>query len=171
MVGRTLAALCVGCLLWAAPASASDQAVVHITDDGTIVAKMAIGATEAQIREVLADTEGALAGLSPEVLSVEAVPKGTCEEVTRRTKGMFRPFKFRALRCPTSNGWKESLLESSDFGAYASEWQLTPNGSQVEIVYTIKTELNAPVPAALVRSNLRDSAKGLVERLAKKFRR
>lgn len=166
---HTAMAMAIG-LFCAAPSFAAEPAV-SVNSEGRVVATMTIDASSADLKAVLADTTGAFAELSPDVLNVSSVRKGDCEEVTRSTRGIFRPFRFRALRCKTSNGWSEKLMESGDFTSYASDMQLVETADGVLVTYSIETEINAPVPDSMVRSNLQSAAKNLLVRLAKRVRR
>jgi len=154
-----------GWMLWLSLAGASELSM-SVEGDGTIVVHTTIPASEAAIRAVLADTEGSFSALSPDVLSVSAVPSGNCEKVTRSTRGIWRPMTFVALRCPTTDGWSEKLVEKGDFTAYASQWSLTAKGDSTGVTYRILTELSAPVPTSMVRQNVEKATKGLLERLA-----
>ena len=102
-------------------AHANDHgASVSIDAEGVVVARILVPATSDEVRALLADTSGRLAALSPDTLSVISTPDGACEMVDRKTRGIFRPFAFRAQRCPTANGWQETLMQSDDFTAYGT---------------------------------------------------
>lgn len=159
-------------LLVSITASAADEARVSVDDQGRVVARIAVAASADEVKAVLADPKGTLAALSPETLSVQTTTEGRCEMVDRKTRGVWRPFAFRAKRCPTAHGWTETLVASDDFTAYAAEWEVEDSDDgTTEVVYTIQTEINAPVPRALVRTNLKTAAGDMLKRLAGLFRR
>ena len=166
-----LRALLVPLLFASSLAIAGDDATVSVDDRGHVIARIQVPATTTEVRALLADTEGRLAQLSPDTLSVKSTPDGDCEMVERRTRGIFRPFAFRAKRCPTERGWEETLVESGDFTAYEAEWELEEQeDGTTEVVYRIQTEINAPVPSSLVRSNLKTAAGNMLKQLVDVFR-
>jgi hypothetical protein len=142
-----------------------------IEDDGTVRMSMEIDASEADIRAILADTSGSLMDLSTEVLSVQSLPKGTCEDVKRETKGVWRPLKWRSLRCPTANGWHEELVTSDDFSAFETEWRLEAVDGGTIVTYRVRTELNMAIPQTVVRDGIVKGARNALVNLAKKVLR
>lgn len=148
----------------------ADEPSVAVDDDGTVKVSMLISASEVNIREVLQDIEGELADLSPDVLSVEIVKDGRCQEIARSTRGLFRPFRFRSLRCPTAHGWHESLIESGDFSAYFTDWSVIETDAGTEVVYTVHTELYI-FPKPIVTRTVVQSAKQQLIKLARKVAR
>jgi hypothetical protein len=142
---------------------------VHVDGEGRVVAVVTVQATPERVRTILADTAGALKELSPNTLSVEVTPDGPCERVNRQTRGIFQPLTLRSKRCPTADGWEETLMESDDFEHYEALWRVRSTESGTEVTYRIATVLTAPVPQLLVRQNLKQAAgtilQGLVARL------
>lgn len=163
MLGSLLLALALS------PAALADEPpTVQLSGDGTVEARLRLPAEAgAEVRKVLADP-AALGQLTSEVLSVETVERGSCQEVTRRTRGMFRPFKLRALRCPTAEGWEESLLEGSDFKAYATEWRVVETADGTEVIYRVRTELDVAVPQAVINQNVVQSTRNQLIKLARR---
>jgi hypothetical protein len=164
-------ALFLICVLSPAVASADDDATVTVDDEGRVVARIHVPASTEEVRAVLGDTDGQLAALSPDTLSVQTTQVGPCEMVDRKTRGVWRPFAFRAKRCPTDRGWQETLVASDDFTKYEAEWELEATDHGTEVVYKIQTEINAPVPSSLVRTNLKSAASSMLKRLVGVFRR
>ncbi len=142
------------------------EPVVTIDDAGHVVARVVLPASASDVHDILSDTDGAMAELAPDVLDVTIESAGTCELVSRRTRGVFRPFAFRARRCPTRNGWKEVLVDSEDFLAYEAAWELEETAGGTEVIYRIQTELNSPVPQGVVRSSLKSAAGQILSGLA-----
>ena len=146
----------------------AEEPTVSVGDDGTVEARMLLPeGTGGEIRRVVGDTR-ALATLSPDVLSVETQPRGECEEVTRSTRGMLRPFRLRSLRCPTAQGWKESLIEQGDFTEYATEWRIVETAAGTEVVYRVRTALDIAVPEAVIRRTVAQSARDQLLKLARR---
>jgi carbon monoxide dehydrogenase subunit G len=150
----------------AVAAFAADPAVT-VWPDGTVAATVVVDAPEAQVRAALADS-AACARLSPDVLSVHVAKQGRCDEISRETRGMFRPFHMLVRRCPTPTGWSESLVQSDDFSSFSSDWSVAPSAEGTTVTYSVKTELAMPVPEAMLRRSLSSAAKTVLLNLVKK---
>lgn len=138
---------------------------VHVDAEGRVVATVTLSAQPEAVRAILADTAGSLKDLSPNTLSVEVSPEGSCERVQRHTRGILQPLVFQSRRCPTDDGWVETLTESEDFEHYEAMWAVRTTDSGTEVTYRIATVLTAPVPQALVRRNLKQAAGTILQRL------
>lgn len=138
---------------------------VHVDAEGRVVATVTLNAQPDEVRAILADTAGSLKDLSPNTLSVEVRPDGTCEHVQRHTRGILQPLVFDSKRCPTDEGWEETLLQSEDFEHYEAMWAVRITDSGTEVTYRIGTVLTAPVPQVLVRRNLKQAATTILQRL------
>lgn len=155
---------------WAVLSLASaTEPTSEVRDDGTVVVKINVEATPTEVKALLADTEGAAMDISADLLSVTATQRGACEEVRRETRGVFRPFEMKVLKCPTPNGFVESLVASDDFSAYQSTWSVQPGVTGSDVTYSVRTELNAPVPGAMVRKGVLDGARNAIVNLARKL--
>jgi hypothetical protein len=133
---------------------ASDRA------DGSVVVVAVVEAPQPDVQRLLADASE-VRRLFPDVLDeqIERDGDGPCMRVHRRTRGLLRPFELFTRRCPTAAGFREELVSSSDFGAYASEWVVTSDpagGTRIE--YRVRTELEVAVPESAVRAALRKAA-------------
>ena len=135
--------------------------------DGTVEVRLVVDASTAEIRKVLADTNGIFSTLNTDIYETETRKKGPCEEVKRRTKGVFRPFNFRSLRCPTKVGFTETLISSNDLSGYDSTWELVDTDSGTEIIYRVRTQLNSNLPKLLVQKGTLAGAKETVMNLAR----
>ncbi len=138
---------------------------VRIDAEGRVVATVTLNAQPESVRAILADTAGALKDLSPNTLSVEVSDEGACELVRRHTRGILQPLVFQSRRCPTDEGWEESLVQSEDFEHYEAMWAVRTTDSGTEVTYRIGTVLTAPVPQVLVRRNLKQAAGTILQRL------
>ena len=165
-----MVAILIGWVLVGPVSAATSEPVVHVDDAGRVVAMVIVDASPEQVRVILADTAGSLKDLSPNTLSVEVTSDGPCERVDRQTRGIFQPLTFQAKRCPTADGWEETLVESDDFEHYEALWSVRTTDAGTEVIYRIATELTAPVPQVLVRQNLKQAAgtilRALVARLS-----
>ena len=145
----------------------SDLPRTSVDADGSVVGQIIIEASEEEILQILAEIDS-LRELSTEVTIVGSRRKGRCQEVERTSRGVFRPFKWLSLRCPTDHGWTESLIESNDLSHYETEWVLVGMGESTAVTYRVRTEITAMVPNAVVRSGMLSGVKNAVINLAKK---
>ena len=108
----------------------AQEPTMSVEADGTVVAVVEVAATPDRVRGVL-DDPFALAKLSPDILSTkeEAGAPAGCQRFARETKGMWRPLELVFQRCRTEAGWREELVSSEDFEAYATDWTLTPTAA------------------------------------------
>jgi hypothetical protein len=132
----------------------------------TVVVVAVASAPAADVRRVLADPRQ-VRELFPDVLEeqLEAEPGG-CVRVQRRTRGLLRPFELFTRRCPTAGGFREELITSDDFEAYASEWVVALDDAGVTTVeYRVRTTLDAPIPSTTVTAAVRQAAVRAVSKL------
>ncbi|MEQ1501642.1 MAG: hypothetical protein ABMB14_05395 [Myxococcota bacterium] len=142
---------------------------VPTVEDGTVVVVATVPATEDRVRGVLADS-AAVATLFPDVLDETVTPDGGCLAVHRHTRGLLRPLELFSRRCPTPRGWREDLVTSGDFEAYATEWIVVagPDGTRIE--YRVKTAIDAPVPQSMITAAVKQAAVAAVGRLVDRVR-
>jgi hypothetical protein len=146
----------------------SDLPRTSVDEDGSVVGQMVIEATQEEIRHILSQIDN-LRELSTEVTIVESHRKGRCQEVERTSRGVWRPFRWLALRCPTAQGFSESLVQSTDLSHYETEWVLEEMGESTNVTYRVHTEVDhVMVPNAVVRSGMLSGVKNAVVNLAKK---
>jgi uncharacterized protein YndB with AHSA1/START domain len=150
-------------LLWVALAFAQDPTVTSAAD-GTVTATVDVAASAEKVRACLADAE-ATSKLTPEVIDAEATPKGACEVVDVTSQGAWNPFTYKALRCPTKDGWTYELLQSEDFEALHIEWKVTPTSSGSTVEYKVKTDLAMSLPSSVVQPRLERSARATLMKL------
>jgi hypothetical protein len=137
---------------------------VH-ADGDTIRGSLIVASSASRVRAALADG-AALAATSPEVRAATARPQGACEALRLEVSGLFSPFEVHTLRCPTANGWTETLIESSMFSAWETSWTVTPTADGgARIDYAVRTALDLPVPASLVRDRTARSVRICLDRV------
>ncbi len=155
-------------LIFSLASALAAEPTVTTQADGTVVARMEVAASAEAIRAILSDSEASVR-LSADVLSVDAALKGKCSEMTVQTKGAWNPLEYKALRCPTANGWRTSLIESDDFSALEVEWKLDPSCSDLTTVeYRVRTDVDIVAPKALVQQGVRRSARDTLKELLRK---
>ena len=98
--------------------SGAAEPSVETDSTGLIVGTVVIAASEAEVRSVVDDAKQC-GELSPQVVSVRTSSAANgCEELVTETKGLFRNLTYTSLRCPTDNGWDDSLVQSDDFSEF-----------------------------------------------------
>lgn len=152
-------------LLFAAALSASaSEPEVELDPTGAIVGRILVPADAEAVREVVGDPT-ALGRLSPDVVSVQEQPSGRCIDVTTETRGLFRSLFMKSRRCPTADGWEDRLVESEDFDAYETRWSLREVDGGTEVTVRVHTEVDLPVPDAIVQSRQKKSVGQVLENL------
>ena len=151
-------------LVFAGRAGAGEPAPTVRAVDGGYVASIVVSASPEAVRAVLADA-GDLGLRTADVLSVEVVPRDACVEVHVSTRGLTRPLTYRALRCPTASGYRESLLETGDFKKYESEWRIESFEGGSRVSFRVVVDPDVPVPRVVVLQNVKRSTAAAVVRL------
>jgi hypothetical protein len=154
------------CLV-ALPAVAHETSV-HVRDDGAVIGRLLIDAEADQIRAAIPGMQDANG--SSNVLEAKVVPNGLCRNIFRKTKGLWRPLEMNTQFCPTTSGWREFLVESSDFNAYETEWVLRPQpGGGTQVQLRVVSDVNLTLPAGMVRDStvqsVRETLATLLERV------
>ena len=127
-------------------------------EDDLLVIEAVVDRPASEIRPLLGDIQ-MMSDISPDILETTSQAIGTCHKVTRKTRGIWRSLELNLLRCPTADGWKETLLKPGDYTAYESHWEVrdAPGGSHLS--FKLRTEVNLPVPDALVRRQVQSASK------------
>lgn len=158
----------IAVLLLASPILAQEPTGT-MDDAGVASIQVVLPESEAEVRAALADPEWA-AALPPEVLSVETLGAGRCVTLGVTVKGAWDPLHYTAERCPTAKGFKYRLLQSESITSYEAEWSLTPHtGGGTEVTYRVRTEVDLPVPRAMIRKGVLASARHTVVALVRKL--
>lgn len=145
-------------------ADATPKIWTRITDDGEVIAVVRIPAPLASVRQALTSAERAHL-YAPTTLAAKATADGACERVDLQVKGLFTPFTAKTRRCPTADGWLESLVHSDDFSDYLAEWKLQSLGDATTVHYRVRTIINVSVPHSLITSRTRKVLQTTLERL------
>jgi hypothetical protein len=160
----------VALLTWASPALSDDKPSVRVQDDGTVVGRLLIDADASHIKKAIPGLQDANA--SSQVVEARMVPNGSCNDIFRKTRGLWRPLEMQTRFCPTTTGWREFLVQSSDFNAYETEWVLRPSaGGGTQVQLKVVSDVNLMVPTSAVRSStvasVHETLKTLLDRVFK----
>lgn len=149
----------------------AQDSTAFLDEAGMAHARAFVAQSEAEVREALRDPEVA-AALPPEVLKVHTLSGGACVTLGITVKGAWDPLTYTTQRCPTASGYTYRLLNSDSITAYEAEWSLSPRpGGGTEVNYKVRTEVDLPVPATLVRKGVLQSAKDTVLALVRRVTR
>jgi len=86
------------------------------------------------------------------VLELRFQPEGSCHSVFRKTRGLWSPLTMQTRLCPTSQGWREHLVQSDDYADYETEWVIRDNQEgPTEMQLSVRTSVNLTVPGSLLR--------------------
>jgi hypothetical protein len=134
----------------ASPASPSAKITTRITAKGEVIAEVKVAAKTQTVREMLASAERSH-NLAPTTVSAHATRDGDCEKVKLQVRGLITPFQLETRRCPTSKGFRETLIGSTDFVEYHNEWVLKDLGAEGTLVtFKTRTMPNVQVLESLI---------------------
>ena len=92
--------------------------------------------------------------------------EGSCQQVAFVSPNPIIEARYEVKRCPTSDGWSASLIESNAFSTYASSWKVVDREGGASITYQVELETSLWVPNSLVRSETRRSVKKMLRSMA-----
>lgn len=70
---------------------------------------------------------------------------------------------YTVRQCATATGYRSTLVSSSDFDAYETEWSVTPEGEGSLLTYTIHLEPSLPFPTSMVTGTLRKEVEEMMQ--------
>lgn len=159
LVALSLALLCA----WSAPAYADDNVEINVVADGTVEGTVVVGASLERVRQYIADTES-IRRLSKDVETVTITRDGGCEIVTTFAKSVI-DVTYVARRCPTETGWIETLMQSKQFADYYCEWFTKSVAGGTWIKLRMRTAMDLPIPARIVRGTLKRNFKTMFSQI------
>jgi len=138
-------------LWWVFGAALAAEPQVSIGDDGLLHGAMVIEAPPEAVLAVLEDAER-MAGWSKDVLAFDPVgePAGGCQVYAGKTRGLWSPLTYKTKRCRTTEGFRDTLVESDSFSVMSSEWKVRARGDHTAVDYTGDLELSFPVPKKML---------------------
>jgi hypothetical protein len=151
-------------LLLALAALTAQAAEPVVNPDGSVTMCVVLPAAEDIVRAEL-DTAAEASALHGDATLVSQERQGRCERSTFKTRGLLSSISYVALRCPTSDGWKQTLVSSETFEENEAEWVLRAVDGGTELRYRIQVRLDLPVGQRIVNAQIVDSMSRAVERL------
>ncbi len=152
--------------LWAwAIATASDGAAelkVETTEQGSQRGSVVVSAEVSAVAAIVRDPVrvGQLVGDAR--TTVRAVDDGACHTVTTETKHPIMAVSYVARGCPTDEGYRMELVESSQLRRFRSVWTVREVPTGTEVTFDLEVKPSFPLPGMIVR---RSSRKGVVDSL------
>ncbi len=158
-IGLVYAVAAVVALGASQPAFAADKAqgtmgAPTVDADGSVRVEMLVSCTPAEVQALLADPIRAHS-LSPDIASISrGSTSGACTELNISAKAVGgSTMDYRAQRCRTALGWRESLVESSSFTHMDTEWTVESTDAGTRVVLRVRTAVTG-LPDFLVRSSV-----------------
>lgn len=157
MRGLMCASIACACAATAG-AQTPDEPLVQREEPGTIITRLLVPASAEEVRAVL-DDPVAFGGFTPDVLSMRVEPRGRCKLLSFDSRGFLEPMRYSTLRCPSAQGWSETLFQSEDFTRYDADMAFEDAPGGTLITYRLSVDLDFPVPDMVISRNVKKSAK------------
>jgi hypothetical protein len=122
-----------------------------------------IPASETIVRGALLDPIAA-ARFAPDIRTIAYVERGDCSRLRAVTTGI-PAVAYVYGRCPTADGWHETLVSSEDLDAYEVRWRFAPRGPGTTVTYMVRIDPRWPAPDFLVDRQVRSTMTTVLSRL------
>lgn len=138
-----------------------------VTDSADrVTTAVVIPADPAAVRAALADPTAACR-LSTDVLSARVVAtEGPCALIAVTTRGLTAPLAYTMRRCPSADGYTETLVQTDDFDQQESRWQLRAVPGGTEVTLQVRSQPRLPLPQRLINATVGSSAVQALKNLA-----
>lgn len=151
------------------PVQAAEPSAPTVAGSSTVTTDVFIAADSATVRAALADPVVACR-LSGDVLDARVLAtQGECTLVQVTTRGLTTPLTYTTRRCPTPEGFSETLVQTEDFDSQMSSWKLRPVTGGTQVTLMVRSEPRLPVPQRLINAAVGSGAvqtlKNLVQRV------
>jgi hypothetical protein len=73
--------------------------------------------------------------------------------------------RYTVRRCPTTEGYKATLIESNAFSSCTAEWRITDEGEGARMSYALDAVTSLPVPQSWARGGMKKAIGKLMKRL------
>lgn len=164
-LGLSLLVLGASAPVGAAAADGEPKVWSRVTDEGEVIVLTKIPASAAAVRAVLADAERSHM-LAPTTIEAKASADGACLRVKLKVRGVVSPLHLETRRCPTTTGFKETLIASSDFVDYHNEWTIQEMGDVVLVSFRSRSMPDLSVPESFILSQTRKVLTKVMTRLS-----
>lgn len=141
---------------------------VTVDDDGTVLGRVELSAPVDEVRSLLGDPERMNRVLKSES-QTEISQQGDCILQKTHQPHPIAAVDFVIRTCPTTTGWKTTLVESDDIERMDVEWKLAPMASGTAVTYSLDVESTMVLPDFVERGALKRSATKTLEALVAHF--
>lgn len=137
-------------------ASGEPSAAIVASDAG-VHSAVVVAASPTEIKAALADPVASIK-LCEDVLSAKIVGQsGGCPIVEVSTRGFTSPLVYTVKRCPTADGWKETLVASDDFDRQEVTVHLEAVGTGTRISMEVHSQPRLPFPKSILQGEVAKS--------------
>jgi hypothetical protein len=146
-------------------ALAADEPAVSQLDNHRILGKVTVAAPLDRVRTTLADPR-AIARIDNGTTTVTLQGKeGACQLAHSAVVHPIASIEYLTKTCPTSDGFKTTLVKSEDLTDFETIWRMKPAGDKTELEYEIRTIPNIPVPQFVVDRQTRSSVHAMLDKV------
>lgn len=155
--------------LWTSPSFAADPSAPTVAGENVVTTGVMVAADAATVRAALADPVTACR-LNGDVLDAKVIGKeGNCSLVQVTTRGLSTPLTYVTRRCPTADGYAETMVRSDDFDNQSSTWHVSSVSGGAQVTLQVRSEPRLPVPQRMINAAVGTSVvqtlKNLVQRV------
>lgn len=151
-------------LLLAAPAWSNPlERVTSIREDGSVVMSVLVEKPVAAVQSSLGSAMSRFS-LDAGRTITDTVQRGECQELHVEAPGLLSPMRYISLRCPTADGYSETLVSSDDFDASEVQWTLTRVEGGTRITYRVLVDLDMPVSDSMLQSRVKKNMAAVMDR-------
>lgn len=165
-------------MLWAVvssvPASAGDAAPIEAVSDaaGEVTTRALTAASAAEALALVRDPllVHRISGDDGVLTAAPASELGAgCLRLTYARTSLVGKVAYTAKACPTDNGIRCDLLDSSTFRAMSSQWTVRDVPGGAELTYVYRADVALPVPAFIVRRSTEAAVAEMMTRVVERL--
>jgi len=141
------------------------EPAIHLHHEGDwIVGEMDLSAAPSDVLDTLSDVR-AMSANAKNLRELTVEPAGRCERLGF-TFHHGVPVRVEFERCPTHNGFKQTLLASKLFKTWDAVWEVMPGEHGTKVVYRVQVDVRLPVSRRSLNKQMRTSVENQMRELA-----
>ncbi len=144
------------------------ERVTSVLEDGSVAVSVLVEEPLSRVRATLSEAMS-LAALDTDRTITAAVPRGDCQELHVEAPGLLSPLRYVSLRCPTPEGYSETLLHSEDFEVSEIQWIVEEAEEGTRITCRVRVDLDLPIAEGLLQSRIKRSIAASMDRLMERL--
>ena len=102
------------------------------------------------------------------VVSVRS-KEGDCVVADYASPSTLMTVRYTVRQCPTGHGYRSTLVSSSDFASYVSEWSVAADGAGSTLTYRVQLAPAFPVPVSFITGTMRRDVLSMMQRFSEKL--